>query len=134
MTSRISLWASQASLIIRMRFFPTPSTSPRRLGCLSMTSRVSLPNRETRRLAMTGPIPLMRPDPRYFSIPRTPAGTMDLWALTLNWSPYVEWVVQSPQRSSSSPGAIPGMEPTTVTRSFCPFKRILATVYPFSSF
>jgi hypothetical protein len=64
MTPWISFWSFQARLIIRARLGPSPSTSLRRPGSFSMTVRASFPNLSTMRRAMTGPIPLIIPEPR----------------------------------------------------------------------
>ena len=67
MTSLIACCAAQAFSIMATRFSPMPVTSIRREHDCSMMSSVSRPKCATMRLAVTGPMPLMRPLPRYFS-------------------------------------------------------------------
>ena len=43
---------------------------------------------------MTGPIPLIMPEPRYFSIPFAVAGRREREETTLNCSPYLGWLSQ----------------------------------------
>ena len=117
MTSRISRCDSQAVAIMPMRLAPTPGTSASRPTSLSMMSSVRLPKRATMRSAMTGPSPLIIPEPRYFTIPWIVPGTLVVNCSTLNWSPKRGWLVHSPTISSTSPGVGASSVPTTVTGS-----------------
>lgn len=53
---------------------PIPSTPRSRSGWFSMTFSVSLPKASTSRVAMTLPMPRIRPELRYFWMPATVAG------------------------------------------------------------
>ena len=64
MTSLIAFCSSQAAAIILVRFGPRPGTSMSRFGSFSMMSSVSTPKCVVIRSAMTGPMPLIRPEPR----------------------------------------------------------------------
>lgn len=64
MTSLMAFCSSHASPIRFERLGPSPYTSTRRAGSSSMTRRMSVPKCSTIRSAMTGPIPLISPDPR----------------------------------------------------------------------
>ena len=53
-----------------------PSTRSSLRGSFSMMSSVSRPNSSTMRFAITGPTPLIRPLPRYFSMAKAVAGLL----------------------------------------------------------
>jgi len=74
MTSLMAFCSSQARPIMAVRLGPRPGASIRRAGSSSMTRRVSSPNRSTMRPAIRGPMPLMRPEPRYLRMPWMVAG------------------------------------------------------------
>ena len=76
--SRTLFCSRHASAIRAARVGPIPSTSRSRFGSRSITSKTFVPKASTRRLAKWPPIPLMRPDPRYFSIPAMVVGATDL--------------------------------------------------------
>ena len=59
----------QAAVIIAVRLGPRPSTSISRPGEFSMTCMMSTPKWATIRSAITGPMPLISPEPRYRWIP-----------------------------------------------------------------
>src|SRR6185437_16094190 len=61
--------------IIAVRLGPSPSTSISRPGSSSITCMMSTPKCATMRSAMTGPMPLIRPEPRYFWMPAAVAGS-----------------------------------------------------------
>jgi hypothetical protein len=109
--------SSQAAPIIAVRFGPRPGTSTSRPGSSSMTRRVSAPNCSTIRAAIRGPIPLIRPEPRYRSMPCTVAGSTVVNDCTSNCRPYLGCEPHRPTRRRLSPGCTPSNEPTTVSRS-----------------
>jgi len=57
-----------------MRFLPTPLTSASFFISFSIISKVFSLNTVTIRSEVTGPIPLIRPEPRYLAIPETVTG------------------------------------------------------------
>jgi len=69
MTVRISFCSFQALRIMAILPSPIPGISLSRSVLFSMISRVFRPNLPTIRLAMTGPMPLISPEPRYFCTP-----------------------------------------------------------------
>ncbi len=75
MTSLIAFCSAQASLMRRERFGPRPGTSISRPGSSSMMCMMSTPKWPTMRSAITGPMPLIRPDPRYRRMPCSVAGS-----------------------------------------------------------
>ncbi len=107
----------QAVPIAAVRLRPRPCTSISRPGSFSMTSRVCAPNAATIRAAIFGPIPLIRPEPRYRSMPCTVAGSTLVQLCTSNWRPYFGCEPQRPTIRSRSPGCTPGRAPITVSRS-----------------
>ena len=64
MTSRMRRCSFQASAMACARLRPRPSISSSRRGWASITVREESPKRATMRPAMTGPIPLISPEPR----------------------------------------------------------------------
>ena len=74
MTSLMAFCSAHASLMRALRFGPRPGTSTRRSGSSSMMCMMSAPKWLTIRSAMTGPMPLIRPDPRYRRMPCSVAG------------------------------------------------------------
>lgn len=66
---------SHASAMSRVRFGPRFGTSTNRPGCVSITSKASMPKWSTIRSASFGPMPLTSPDPRYRRTPCTVAGS-----------------------------------------------------------
>src|ERR1019366_1309392 len=84
-------------------------------------------------LAYTGPMPLTMPLPRYFSMPSLVVGAVLLSMSARNWRPNSRSWIQWPWAVSHSPGLTDGREPTTVTRSRCPFALTFRTPNPFSS-
>ena len=71
---RIVRVCSQLCFISCRRTFPIPSTSSRRTDSFSIISNIRVPNFSHRRFAYTGPIPLIRPEARNFSIPSRDSG------------------------------------------------------------
>ena len=67
--------SAQVAAIRLARIGPIPGTSVRRFGSSSITSKVASPNVSTIRPALTGPMPLTRPLPRYFFMPWSVAGS-----------------------------------------------------------
>lgn len=63
-TSLIAFCSSHAAAIIFVRLGPRPGTSTSRFGSFSMMSRVSTPKWVVIRSAITGPMPLISPEPR----------------------------------------------------------------------
>ncbi len=63
-TSLMAFCSSHASAIRLVRFGPRPCTSTSRFGSSSMMRRMSVPKCPTIRSAITGPIPLIIPEPR----------------------------------------------------------------------
>jgi hypothetical protein len=57
--------SAQTVVIIAVRLGPRPSTSISRPGVSSMMCMMSTPKCLTMRSAITGPMPLIRPDPSY---------------------------------------------------------------------
>ena len=88
MTSLMSLCSFQADWTISNFFLAIPGTSKSCSICVSNTTSVSLPKWLTILLAKTGPIPLISPDPRYFSRALADAGLRSTAFTALNWSPY----------------------------------------------
>ena len=74
-TSLIAFCSAQAAAIIAVRLGPSPSTSTSRPGSWSMTCMMSTPKCATMRSAITGPMPLISPEPRYFWMPAAVAGS-----------------------------------------------------------
>ena len=66
------------------RTAPRPVTSRSRSGSASMTSKTFSPKALTIFLAYTGPMPLIIPEPRYFSIPSIELGAEVLRNRALN--------------------------------------------------
>ena len=113
----ISFCSSQDFLIRSTRSLPMPGTRSSASGSSSITFSVSAPNARTMRAANFGPMPLTRPEPRYFSIPYTVAGSVSSKPETVNWRPNFGFTVQSPLSVRTEPTCTSGMEPTTVIRS-----------------
>ena len=67
MATRMPLWAAKDSVIMAALAGPIPETSVSRSGALSSTSSARAPKVSTMAFAVTGPMPLMSPEPRYFS-------------------------------------------------------------------
>ncbi len=57
-------WSAEPAAILSARRRPMPLTSRRREGSVSITSKVSRPNRATMRWASLGPMPPIMPEPR----------------------------------------------------------------------
>ncbi len=74
MTLLIARCSVHAFLISATRVAPSPLTWPRRSGSRSSTVRVSIPNCATMRFAKPGPMPGIKPEPRYFSMPESVLG------------------------------------------------------------
>ena len=74
MTSRMCRCSAQVAAIRLARIGPMPATSVRRLASASITSKVASPKASTMRAALTGPMPLTSPLPRYFFMPWSVAG------------------------------------------------------------
>ena len=75
MTCLIAFCSAQASLMRVLRFGPRPGTSMRRPGSSSMICMMPAPKWLTIRSAMTGPMPLIRPNTRYLLMPCSVAGS-----------------------------------------------------------
>jgi hypothetical protein len=71
----IAFCSAQAAVIIAVRLGPRPSTSMSRPGEFSMTCMMSTPKWATIRSAITGPMPLISPEPRYRWMPWVVAGS-----------------------------------------------------------
>ena len=67
--------SAQAAVIIAVRLGPRPSTSISRAGSDSMMCMMSTPKWATIRSAITGPMPLISPEPRYRWMPWVVAGS-----------------------------------------------------------
>ena len=67
--------SAHAAVIIAVRLGPRPSTSISRCGESSMMCMMSAPKWATMRSAITGPMPLISPEPRYRWMPCTVAGS-----------------------------------------------------------
>ena len=87
-----------------------------------------MPKCWTKRLAVTGPTPLISPEPRYFSRPVSVAGFSTSYFTALNCGPCLGWLAQVPTSLSDSPAVIALKWPTTVTRSAWPGDFRRATV------
>jgi hypothetical protein len=70
MTSRMTFWSARLAAIRRVRLGPIPSISSSRCGAFSMTSNTVSLKALTSRWAKVGPIPLMRPEPKYSPCPQ----------------------------------------------------------------
>lgn len=66
---------------------PTPSTVDKRYGSCSITSNTLSLNANTNFLAKYGLMPLINPEPRYFSIPSSVLGGKVLMKCALNCLP-----------------------------------------------
>ena len=95
------------------RFEPIPYTSLSRSGSLSSTSRVLSPKAATICLERTGPIFLIRPEARYFSIPGMSEGRRSVNESALNVSPYLGVSANCPEYSAVIPSRTAGMIPDT---------------------
>ena len=98
-----------------------------------MMSNTPSPNFPTSFFASTGPIPLIIPLPRYFSIPSREFGALARRLSARNWSPCWESRVQLPSALIHSPPLTVGRLPSTVTRSRWPRTFTRSTAKPFSS-
>lgn len=87
--------------------FPIPGTLISSSGVSSIISSVFSPNFSTIFLAKTGPIPLTRPDPRYFSIPYTVAGSVSSKRSAQNCLPYLAFISRSRLKTGQSPHGYP---------------------------
>src|SRR6476619_2958049 len=65
-------------------------------------------------------MPLIMPEPRYFSMPSSVVGGLALRKPALNCRPWVRSLIQLPLICTHSPAAMLAAWPTTVTRSRCP--------------
>jgi hypothetical protein len=74
-TSLMAFCSAQATVIFAVRLGPRPSTSISRPGSSSMMCMMSTPKWATIRSAITGPMPLIRPEPRYRWMPAMVAGS-----------------------------------------------------------
>src|ERR1035437_3964822 len=86
----------------------------------------------TSRRAKIGPIPLMTPEPRYFSMPSAEVGGATLRNVARNCRPWSRWVSHLPLACTYSPAETDGAAPSTVTRSFCPRTLTRKTQNPLS--
>lgn len=77
-------------------FLPIPSISFNLSILLSKILRVSSPNLFTIFFAVTGPIPCIIPEDKYFSIPSFEVGNISSHSSTLNCFPNWEWLTQLP--------------------------------------
>jgi hypothetical protein len=84
MISRMAFWSAQPEVILSTRLGPMPLSSSKRSGSLSMTSNTSSPKAVTSFRAKCGPMPLIIPLPRYFSMPSTEVGGITLRKAVLN--------------------------------------------------
>ena len=90
------------------------------------------------RFARTGPMPLISPDARYFSMPFSERGAMQVSVSALNWRPCTLSVTHCPSALTSSPSQTACALPTIVISGFFASSNSLGistcrTVYPFSS-
>ena len=70
-----TVWCSRKlSAIMAIRLFPMPGMRFSSSGCSERTFRVSSPNSRTMSTAVEGPTPLIRPLPRYRSMPSRVVG------------------------------------------------------------
>ena len=120
---RIPIWSRKDAPISRARFRVMPLILVSNSGCSSSTVKRSAPNSSTSRRAVAAPTPLRMPEDRYSSMAFSPAGTRRSTDSALNCSPYEAWRPQVPVTVSPSPGATPGIHPTTVTGSGAPTSR-----------
>ena len=108
---------AQAAAIIAVRPGPSPPTSISRPGWSSMTCMTPTPKCATIRPALTGPMPPISPDPRYFWIPAAVAGSTMATEDTSNCRPYLGWDDHRPRSRRNSPTRAPSSGPTAVTSS-----------------
>ena len=85
-----------------------------------MTSKTSSPNAVTSFLAKWGPMPLIMPLPRYFSMPSRELGGRTFRKVVLNCRPCSRWLSHRPLAWMNSPGWIDAADPRTVTSSRWP--------------
>src|SRR3954447_9484413 len=65
-------------------------------------------------------MPLISPEPRYFSMPSSDDGGADFRKAALNCCPCSRWTSHLPDAWTNSPAEIEAAWPSTVTRSRCP--------------
>src|ERR687898_2787470 len=65
-------------------------------------------------------MPLISPEPRYFSMPSSDDGGADFRKAALNCWPCSRWTSHLPDAWTNSPAEIEAAWPSTVTRSRCP--------------
>jgi hypothetical protein len=88
MISLMIFCSAQLEAMRLTRIGPTPGTSPRRLGSASIRSKTPSPNAFTSLCAKWGPMPLINPDPRYFSMPSRVVGSEAFINSALNCKPW----------------------------------------------
>jgi hypothetical protein len=133
-TSRTARCSCHAATSASARVCPRPLTSRRRWGSASSTLSVSSPNFSTMRCAVTSPTPLMRPEPRYFSIPTSVSGTSSVTLVARSCSPWLRSTSRTPRARTREPTATCGNVPTIVSWPRRPGTATLTTRKPFSRF
>ena len=133
MISLTPFCSAQLATIRSARSGPTPGTSRRRAGSVSMISKTAVPNASTSLLAKCGPTPFTSPDARNRSIPSGEVGVTVVTVSALNCGPCFGSLVHVPEARSSSPGEIAAACPTTVTASCLPRTLTRRTAKPDSS-
>ena len=132
MMSRTARCERQPSLIRSARCGPIPSTSRRRSGAVSITSKTPAPNAATSRRAKCGPMPFSSPEARYFSSPSADVGAAVRTQAAWNCIPCVRSRTHTPPAWIASPEAMAGIRPTMVARSATPGARTRRTAKPLS--
>jgi hypothetical protein len=132
MIARITFGSAQPFWIRSARLGPMPATSRRRSGSCSMVSNTASAKAWTSFLAWTGPMPLIMPEARYFSMPSSVVGGAARRKAALNWTPWVRSLTQVPLAWTNSPALIAAAAPTTVTSSRWPRTLTRSTQKPFS--
>src|SRR5918998_1872783 len=78
-------------------------------------------------------MPLIMPEPRYFSIPSSVVGAAAFRKAALNCRPWVRSLIQTPEALTNSPAETRAAWPTTVARSRCPRTFTRSTQNPVSA-
>ncbi|EKD68287.1 MAG: hypothetical protein ACD_47C00730G0002 [uncultured bacterium] len=127
MIERIAPCVFHDSEICSRRHSPMPSISRSERGVFSMISMVEALKWLVMRSAIFGPIPRIKPEPRYFFMPVIVLGSFTMYSETLNCRPYSLWLCHWPLISTNSPTLIEAKVPTMVISSFSPSHLARAT-------
>ena len=133
-TSRIARCSVHATASWSALTAPSPDTSRRRCGCSSSTFSVSSLKCCTIRNAVTWPMPLIMPEPRYFSIPASVVGASSDTLVARSCSPWMRSTSMIPRARMREPAETRGNVPMTVSRSLRPGMLTFTIRKPVSTF